>query len=107
MASKKSFANVINPAERFISIPQEEPREEPRENQKEEPVKAPSTIEVATPPDGYKVNHEYIEKKSRRLQLLTKPSTHETLKAIADSKHMSLNDLINTLLEAYIAQEGK
>lgn len=53
-------------------------------------------------PKGYKLNPKYIETKSKRVQLLTKPSTHEKLKAVANNNNVSVNELINNILESYI-----
>ena len=50
-------------------------------------------------PKGYKISPVYIETKSRRLQLLLKPSIFKKLKQTADKKHTSVNDLVNSILE--------
>ncbi len=43
------------------------------------------------------------EPKSKRLQLLIKPSTYEALKSITnEKKNLSVNKLINWILEGYI-----
>ena len=42
-----------------------------------------------------------VETKSRRLQLLIKPSLHARLRARATAQDMSLNELIHTILEQY------
>ena len=78
--SKKTFKNEINPALQFISSSSEE------ENQETKAV-------------PMKLNPMYIETKSKRLQLLMQPSLHNKLKAMAEQKQSSLNDLIHTLLE--------
>lgn len=41
------------------------------------------------------------ETKSRRVQILIRPGTHERLKRLAESRGQSLNDLINEILENY------
>lgn len=41
------------------------------------------------------------EKKSRRLNLLIKPSVYRDIAALAAAEQTSANDLINTILEAY------
>ena len=41
------------------------------------------------------------ERKSKRLNLLLKPSLFEDLRKIAQLQRTSVNDLINTVLEAY------
>lgn len=77
--AKKSFMD--SPALRFITANEEE------KPQKEEL------------PKGYKISPVYIETKSRRLQLLLKPSIFKKLKQTADKKHTSVNDLVNSILE--------
>lgn len=71
MAQKKTFLQDIeNPAELYISKPLEAP--------------APAQTEEAAAgkaPVGYHTNPLFIENKSKRLQLLTKPSTAEKLRA--------------------------
>lgn len=84
--AKKSFMD--SPALRFITANEEEP-------QKEEKI-APKKEEL---PKGYKISPVYIETKSRRLQLLLKPSIFKKLKQTADKKHTSVNDLVNSILE--------
>lgn len=94
--AKKSF-NTINPAERFISIPE---AEEPT------PQRAiPAAPQGPNkPPKGYKVNPEYIETKSRRVQLLIQPSVYEAIKEKAQAQGQSVNNLINDILSDYVKE---
>ena len=82
---KKSFKDSLNPAMAFISVPVEE--------------------ETDTPPEGYKVNPLYLEKRNKRLQLLIQPSLHAKIKARADREGKSVNELIHSILEAEIREE--
>ena len=82
--TKKDFSNIENPALQFIS------KEETPQTQKQTDNKTP---------EGYKVNPEYIEKKSRRLQLLMQPSLYKLLKERALEEGTSVNNLIHELLE--------
>ncbi len=78
----KKTLNLDNPAMQFISQPiTEEP------------------TETGKAPEGYKPNPLYVEKRSRRLQLLMQPSLHQKLKARADKQGCSINDLIHNILE--------
>lgn len=92
MAKKKTFIDQIeNPAELFISAPQE-----------------PETKPAAAPakaPEGYKLNPLYIETKSKRLQLLVQPSLLEKLRARAKAEGRSVNDLVHTILEDALGKE--
>ena len=63
---KKNFKGT-NPALEFIST---DTQEEPQETKQ-----TPATKKEA--PEGYKINPEYIEVKSKRVQLLLQPSTVE------------------------------
>lgn len=82
MAQKKSFKAELNPAMQFISTPTEEAVTRDKEA-----------------PEGYKVNPLYIEKRSKRLQLLVQPSLYNKIKAQADAEGCSVNDFIHRLLE--------
>ena len=91
MGSKKTFKESLeNPAELFISKPIEAPAKQDQ---------------TATAPEGYRINPLFIENKSKRLQLLTKPSTAEKLKAKATREGRSVNDIINTILEDALREE--
>lgn len=68
----------------FISTPAEDKRE--------------ATTVSAPAPEGYKVNPLYIEKRSRRLQLLVQPSLYGKIKAQADAESCSVNDFIHRVL---------
>jgi len=85
-SAKKSFTEDLeSPAELFISRP-------------EKPVRK-STGAEGPAPEGYKLNPEYIETRSKRLQLLVQPSLLEKLRARAKREGRSLNDLIHSILE--------
>lgn len=57
-------------------------------------------------PDGYKLNPEYIEKRTRRVQIILQPSIYKAAKKIADKRKVSFNDLIHSLLEECV-KNGK
>lgn len=87
---KKPFINRDNPALNFISTAgQEAP----------EPKAEPPKRTVADAPAGYKLNPEYIEKKTRRLQLVLQPSLYERVKANAEKSGTSVNEYIHSILE--------
>jgi len=90
MAQKKSFKQDLNPAMQFISTPAETAQEQP----------------TGEAPEGYYTNPLYIEKKSRRLQLLIKPSTYEKLKQRANTQTGgSVNEAVNAILEEALREE--
>ena len=95
MAQKKSFKADLNPAMQFISTPAEETTTGAGEG-------VASTKDA---PEGYKVNPLYIEKRSKRLQLLVQPSLYDKVKAQADTEGCSVNDYIHRVLEEALRGE--
>lgn len=88
--AKKDFKK--NPAELFISTA-------------DEPQAAPAAPaqDGAFIPKGYKL---VKEPKSARLQLLVRPLTKEGIKRAAEAQGLSMNDLINQILDEYIERQG-
>ena len=78
---KKSFTKE-NPALQFINVSPPQPQQDSAE----------AAVQIKRRP----------ESRSRRVQLLMKPSIHAQLMERAQDCGTSLNDLINTVLEAYI-----
>ena len=95
MAQKKSFKADLNPAMQFISTPAEEITTGAGEG-------VASTKDA---PEGYKVNPLYIEKRSKRLQLLVQPSLYNKVKAQAETEGCSVNDYIHRVLEEALRGE--
>lgn len=101
MVKKKSFKN---PAMQFISTESIE-----QAGGQEVAQSVPSAPSVSLkgkttppPPEGYKVNPEYIEKKSRRVQILMQPSIYEAVKEKALDLGISTNEAINEALRQYV-----
>lgn len=97
MPSKKSFKT--NPAEAFITLP------DPEDPIQEE-TKTSQHTGGANPPKGYKANPEYIEVKSKRVQLLLQPSTVTALKALAKRKGVSMNEAANEAIKQFLERES-
>ena len=73
----------------------------------EEETKA-TPIKKNAIPEGYKANPEYIETKSKRVQLLLQPSTVGSIKKLATKKGISMNEAINEAIQEYLSkEEGK
>lgn len=132
MPKKKSF--IQNPAELFISGAGEQPQQpdtapETQPEAQEPPTirlpgteapRAETTAPAATeprtvtlqytqpeqPPEGYKFNPRFIEKKTKRFNALLKPSLFERVKAAAEETGLSVNDLINQTLEAAFPEKA-
>ena len=87
--AKKDFKK--NTAELFISAA-DEPQEAPQQTQ-----------EGLAIPKGYKLVKEY---KSERMQLLVRPATKEAIKQAAAAQGVSMNDLVNQILDEYAERQG-
>lgn len=102
--AKKSFKDTLsqealNPAVMFITKPEEEVEAAATEEAAELPELGkvnPRKLEV---PEGYRVNPLYIEKRSKRMQILTTNSIFERLKEKSRQTGQSVNDIINMALE--------
>ena len=106
--AKKDFKG--NPALAFISnveTVEEQEREEQKELKEEGEGKTiiiKKVIIKKETPKGLKNNPEYIETKSKRVQLLMQPSTVEGLKRIAKRNKTSMNDLMNLIAKEFIKE---
>lgn len=100
-ASKKpNFREAMarEPATMFISKPAEEEREPAAEAPA--PRSTPQPGGEAASIMEYVAKHtEKREVRSRRLQILLKPSLYERLKASADRAEISVNELVNAMVE--------
>ena len=91
--AKKTFKS--NPAMSFIS-------QETIEKVDGAPVEKGSAANEKKAPEGYKVNPEFIEKKSRRVQILIQPSVYEAVRVKAQADGISVNEAINTAIRNYV-----
>ena len=90
---KADAAGAINPALAFITGLNEEEEQKRAAQQQEQ--EQPRAAQRPQPP----------ETKSRRLQLLLKPSTYNAIKERADERYISVNEWINAALEAALREE--
>lgn len=101
--TKKEFKGIENPVMQFISQKSID-RAEAAEEAAERPEARPAPV-----------RYRRREPKSRRLQLLIKPSLYARIVAKADADDNSINDTVHSLLEAALtaaeeaeaAAEGK
>ena len=116
MGKKKTFKD--NPALQFISSTPEgnstaahtQTDNTPRENlealrERFSGADFPIPEGIPQAPEGYKVNSIFLEKKSRRLQLILQPSLYEKVKEAAAQEDISVNEYVHRVLEK--ATEGK
>ena len=83
MARKKNFDH-LNPALEFINI---------------ETTSSKNDDFILSKPTE-------VEFKTKRLQLLIKPSTYKEIYKLAESKKLSINQIINSILESYLKDFG-
>lgn len=102
MTPKKSFKRS-EPTYAFISGAEEETSRPPKKTapRASSSRSKPTTKDGETAPEGYKLSPQYIEKKSRRVQLLIQPSLYEDVKKKASSLGISTNEAISKALKAY------
>lgn len=95
MSTKKSFSHA-NPAMSFISAPivEDTPSQETTPTEK-----VINELDFNVP---MKRNPEFVEVKSKRMQLLMQPSVHNAIKKMADLEDMSVNEKIHRILKDYI-----
>ena len=87
--AKKDFKK--NPAEMFISTAERQPEA------------APANTESIVVPKGYKMVREA---KSQRMQLLVRPTTKDAIRKAAAAQGLSMNDLVNQILDEYAERQG-
>lgn len=93
--AKKDF-KTNNPALSFMSTAEPETF---KENEK--------LIHNKKVPDGYKLNPEYIETKSKRVQLLLQPSVVDAIKTLAKKQGLSMNETISQAIQDYVERHTK
>ncbi len=90
----KSFKD--NPALKLLSEADTPTEKTPK---KREAKKAPAPGNPAPPPEGFKRNPEFIEVKSRRLQLVLQPSLFDRVKETASAAGLSVNEYVSRILD--------
>lgn len=103
MSTKKSFSHA-NPAMSFITSPivDSEQEVEAQDSSASDEKLAVILQEKATFDVPMKRNPEFIEVKSKRMQLLMQPSLHSAIKKLADSEDISVNEKIHSILKDYV-----
>ena len=96
--SKKSFADA-NPAMAFIST---------AENTEDFALTQPTKEELEAKENSSSVpmkrNPEYIETKSKRVQMLMQPSLYNSIKEEAEKEGISVNEMMHTILKNHVEQ---
>jgi len=102
--SKKSFTDA-NPAMAFISTAKEQEDFALTQPTKEE-LEAKLNEEPATKSNGVpmKKNPEYLETKSKRVQMLMQPSLYNSIKEEAEKEGVSVNEMMHEILKSHLEQ---
>lgn len=95
--SRKSFTDA-NPAMAFISTAKEQEEFALTQPTKEE-LEAKESNGVPM-----KKNPEYLETKSKRVQMLMQPSLYNSIKEEAEKEGISVNEMMHTILKNHIEQ---
>lgn len=69
-------------------------------------AEARAPMKHGAPPKGYRLNPEFLEVKSKRVQLVFRPSTYKAARAAAKRAGVSLNEYIHQLIEQATAEQG-
>lgn len=102
MAKEKDF---ISPAAQFFDKAEE--TTEPAAETAADPDGADTAPAVLVPPEGYRVDPRFIEKKSQRVQLVMQPSLYKRAQRAAKKQKISFNELIHQLLNEYLTEFEK
>lgn len=104
MAKRPDFKQKAetSPIMQFISAPREQETATERTAAEHTAADAEATQTTAEPPEGYKVNPLFIEKKTKRAQIVLKPSLYEKAKEASQAAGLSFNDYVCKAIEAYL-----
>lgn len=102
--SKKSFKD--NPALQFMSRAEEVNREAKEEKVEEKVPEVREIKEVREVVSNFRAAPLIFETKSKRFNMLIRPSIYASLKEMSMNRGTSVNDLINTIVESYIENQG-
>ena len=104
--SKKSFTDA-NPAMAFISTAKEQEDFSLTQPTKEELEAKSNQDTVNNVSNGVpmKKNPEFIETKSKRVQMLMQPSLYDAVKKEAKDKNISVNEMMHEILKNHV--EGR
>ena len=103
--SKKSFTDA-NPAMAFISTAKEQEDFALTQPTKEE-LEAkldPKPLNKVSNGVPMKKNPEYLETKSKRVQMLMQPSLYNSIKEEAEKEGISVNEMMHTILKNHVEQ---
>jgi predicted HicB family RNase H-like nuclease len=94
--SKKSFTDA-NPAMAFISTAKEQ-----EDFALSQPTKEDLEAKESSHSVPMKKNPEFIETKSKRVQMLMQPSLYDAVKKEAKAKNISVNEMMHEILKNHV-----
>ena len=104
--SKKSFTDA-NPAMAFISTAHEDAEDFALTQPTKEELEAklsPEPLNKVSKGVPMKKNPEYVETKSKRVQMLMQPSLYNSIKEEAEKEGISVNEMMHTILKNHVEQ---
>ena len=103
--TKKSFANA-NPAMAFISTAHEDAEDFALTQPTKEALEEldPKPLNKVSNGVPMKKNPEYLETKSKRVQMLMQPSLYNSIKEEAEKEGISVNEMMHTILKNHVEQ---
>jgi predicted HicB family RNase H-like nuclease len=103
--SKKSFTDA-NPAMAFISTAKEQEDFALTQPTKEEleAKLSPEPLNKVSKGVPMKKNPEYLETKSKRVQMLMQPSLYNSIKEKAEQSGISVNEMMHEILKNHLEQ---
>ena len=99
--SKKSFTDA-NPAMAFISTAKDQEDFALTQPTKEE--LDPEPLNKVSNGVPMKKNPEYVETKSKRVQMLMQPSLYNSIKEKAEKEGVSVNEMMHEILKTHLGQ---
>ena len=113
MARKKNFSD--NPALQFISsaddegapdIPAAQAQAADAGSVERDPFDGKTLTQIMNEaPEGYKLNPLYVERRTRRVQLVFTQSSYDALKSMSRETGRSVNDMVNQAVEEFLQRE--
>ena len=103
MAKRPDFKQkaATDPLLQFISAPREQGTATEQTAAEHTAADAEPTT-TTEPPEGYKVNPLFVEKKTKRAQIVLKPSLYDKAKEASQAAGLSFNDYVCKAIEAYL-----
>lgn len=104
MPKEKDF---ISPAAQFFNDMEKEPDTTPAAIEEADAHPGSTLKPTDPPPEGYKIDPRFIEKKTKRVQLVLQPSLYKRAQKAAKKQKISFNEMVHQLLNEYLTEFEK